>query len=413
MPRPLRLWALLISSAVVASPALASPLTLNEALARARETAPSLRAKSLSADASRSAREAAGALPDPKLSLGIDSFPISGPLAFAPARDNFTMARVGVSQDFPNLAKRHAQQARADTDITAADADIIAQTRTVEIETAIAWITLAYAEKRLVALDAVHAKLDRLVGTTPKAVASGAARPAQTIGGRQALAALDDRRDELVLAVARGRADLIRWTSDPAPEIAGSMPEFEIAEAQFRAALDTNPMLAPIVAKVGQAEANTRVAEAERRPDFGVNLAYQRRDPRFGDYVSAGVTIGLPLFKNHRQEPLIAARVADANGVRAELEAERRRLLADLGAGVADHAMHHAQWLRARDTLAPLARERVDLETASYAAGRASLIDIVEAHSALVDATLTTLDREALVALDGARLSLTYRSEAR
>lgn len=51
------------------------------------------------------------------------------------------------------------------------------------------------------------------------------------------------------------------------------------------------------------------------------------------------------------------------------------------------------------------------LETASYAAGRASLTDIVDAHAALVDAILTTLDREANVAADGARLTLRYRSD--
>ncbi len=68
--------------------------------------------------------------------------------------------------------------------------------------------------------------------------------------------------------------------------------------------------------------------------------------------------------------------------------------------------------MRARDTLQPLAEQRVKLETASYAAGRASLADIADAHAALADAILTTLDREALVAADGARLVLTYRSDA-
>src|SRR3546814_1715151 len=76
------------------------------------------------------------------------------------------------------------------------------------------------------------------------------------------------------------------------------------------------------------------------------------------------------------------------------------------------HVMHHEQWMRARDTLQPLAEQRVRLETASYGAGRASLVDIADAYAALADATLTVLDREALVAADGARLTLTYRSEA-
>jgi cobalt-zinc-cadmium efflux system outer membrane protein len=391
----------------------AAPLTFDAALAAARTHAPSLRAKALGTDSARAARRAAGALPDPKLAIGVDSFPISGPLAFEPNRDNFTWARVGISQDIPNATKRHALQARADTDIVAADAETTVEARTVELETASAWITLAYAERRLIALDAVRTRLERLVRTAPSALAGGSARPGQTLAGRQSLATLDDRRDELVSAVARARANLTRWTGDASPIIDGPVPDFAVDPARLRAALDRNPVLAPAAARVGQADANVRLAEADRRPDFGVDVSYQRRDPRFGDYVSAGVTIGLPLFQRRRQGPLIAARAADAARLRAEQNATTRELAANLETGLADHVMHHAQWMRAKQTLEPLARERVDLETASYAAGRAGLLDVVDANSAFATAVLDTLDREALVAIDGARLTLTYGSDSR
>ncbi len=110
---------------------------------------------------------------------------------------------------------------------------------------------------------------------------------------------------------------------------------------------------------------------------------------------------------------LIAASQAEAGKAGAEREAARRALEANLDAGLADHAMHHNQWMRSRRTIEPLARERVDLETASYGAGRAGLVEVVDAHIALIDAALTTLDREALVEIDGARLTFTYRSAAR
>lgn len=412
MSRYMILSAALVT-AFTATIATARPLTFDAALAAAKSHAPSLRARTLGADSARASRGAAGALPDPKLALGVDSFPISGPLAFEPNRDNFTWARVGLSQDIPNAAKRHAQQARADTDIAAADAETTVEARTVEVETAIAWITLAYAERRLAALDIVRGRLDRLVQTSPSAVSAGSARPAQTLAGRQGLAALDDRRDELVSAVVRARADLTRWTGDPTPAVVGPVPDFMVDPAQLRSALDRNPTLEAIAARVDQADADVRLAQADRRPDFGVDVSYQRRDPRFGDYISAGVTIGLPLFKSHRQDPLIAARAADAAKRRAEQEDTARQLTANLDAALADHIMHHTQWMRSKDTLELLARERVDLETASYAAGRAGLLDVVDAHIALASAVLETLDREAVVAIDGARLTLTYRSDPR
>jgi outer membrane protein TolC len=399
--------------ALLPGPAFAGPLTFDAALQRAWQEAPSLKAKALGTDAARAARGAAGALPDPTLGISAQSFPISGPLAFEPNRDDFTMAQISVSQDIPNLAKRHAQQARAETDIAAAEADTAVEARAVEVGTALAWIDLAYAERRLAALDAVLGRLERVVRTTPDAVASGSARPAQTLAGEQAVATMRDRRSELVAEVARARATLTRWTGDPAPDIAGPVPDFPVDAGRLRAGLDRHPALLMIDAQGRQADADVHVAEADRHPDFGVTLAYQRRDPRFGDYVSAGVTIGLPVFTRHRQTAEIGARQADAARVRAEREAARRALAADLDSALADHVMHHEQWMRARDRLQPLAEQRVALETASYAAGRASLVDVTDAYAALAAARLDTLDREAMVATDGARLSLTYRSADR
>jgi outer membrane protein TolC len=221
---------------------------------------------------------------------------------------------------------------------------------------------------------------------------------------------LQDRRAELVSQVARTKATLTRWTGESDPEVTGSIPDFAVDPATLKASLDAHPSIRMIDAQSAQANADVRVAEANRRPDFGVNLAYQRRDPRFGDYVSAGVTVSLPTFTRRRQGAEVSAAEAQAGRVAAEREAARRALTADLDADLADHVMHHEQWMRARDTLQPLAEQRVKLETASYAAGRASLVDIADSYAGLADATLTTLEREAMAAADGARLSLTYRS---
>src|SRR3546814_524102 len=105
--------------------------------------------------------------------------------------------------------------------------------------------------------------------------------------------------------------------------------------------------------------------------------------------------------------------VCSSDLVLAKREAARRALAADLDADLADHVMHHEQWMRAQGTLQPLAEQRVKLETASYGAGRASLIDVADAFAALADATLTTVDREAKVAADGAGLNFTYGSAPR
>jgi outer membrane protein TolC len=395
--------------AAIPCAAFAEPLTFEEAVRQAAETAPVIEARSLQIRARQSEAIAAGQLPDPKLGIGIDNFPVSGPPAFSLRQENMTMERIGVEQEVPNLAKRHAQKDRAEANIVAAQARSAADGRRIKVATALAWIDAFYAQKRLEAMDAILERLRHLPGAAVSAVAAGTGRPAQSLNIRQSIAELfEDRRSLLVAETGKARAELSRWTGEPDPEPSGVMPHFEVSRAKLRASLARHPELEMASANVGQALADVGAAEAEKRPDWGVSVAFQRRDPQFGNMVSVGATMSLPIFPGRRQSPRIAAAVSDAAAARAEQEDVLRTLQAELDAGLAEHAMHHEQWMRARDTLLPLARREAELETASYAAGRAGLLDVIEAEASLARTELDTLDREAAVARHEARLALTY-----
>jgi cobalt-zinc-cadmium efflux system outer membrane protein len=399
-------------SMLIAGAAQAAPLTYDAALKLADQTAPSLQAKAADVRAARSSAIAAGRLPDPKLAFGVEGFPVSGPFAGRPAADDFSDVRVGVMQDVPSGAKRRSARERAAADIGAAQVAGTMQAREVRLKTALAWIDLYYAERRLAALDDIDKSLTALRKAAPSQLASGALRPAQTLEPAQLTAALADRRADLVSAVAKARAELIRWTSDDQAEVAGDPPEYAIDPATLRAGLDQLPALATYDAMGHQAEADIDAAKADKHSDWSWELAYQHRDPRFGDMVMVQATVSLPLFASTRQDPIIAAREETANGVRLGREAARRELAASLDADLADHAMHHDRLHRALETLVPLARQRADLEIASYAAGTASLSDVLQASLNLAEALTDALDREADVARDGARILLTYGTDA-
>ena len=396
-----------------ASAATAAPLTFDQALEQARDTAPSLAGKALGANAARSAARSARALPDPRLEFGVTGFPVSGPNAGHPERDDFSTVRVGIEQDVPNRAKRNARTGRAEADIAASEAARLGEVRTVRRGAALAWIDLYFAVRKLTAIDAVRASAAPLISTTPARLASGSARPAQTTEPAQMLATFDDRRAELVADAAKARSALTRWTGDKAAEIAGPPPTTSIDAVALRAGLDRLPEIRVADAATGQADADARLARAEKRPDWSWQVGYDRREPRFGDMLGATIKIGLPLFAKDRQDPLILARDLDAQRARLDVQATVRELAAAFEADLADHAMHNERLERAKATLLPLAERRSALETASYGAGTSSLADALAARIAVAEARLELLSREADVIRDAVRINLTYGSDAR
>ena len=398
-------------AALLAGTVHAAPLTYEAALKLADDTAPSLQARAADVRAARSSAIAAGRLPDPKFAFGVEGFPVSGPNAGHPERDDFSDVRVGVIQDVPNGARRRSARERAAADIGAAEVSHTATARDVRLNTALAWIDLYYAERRLAALGDIDQALAPLRGAAPSQVASGTMRPAQTLEPEQLTAVLGDRRADLLAAAAKARAELVRWTGDAGAEVSGEPPAYAIDPISLRAGLDQLPALAAYDAMGRQADADVDAAKADKHPDWSWELAYQHRDPRFGDMVMAQATVSLPLFGRTRQDPIIAARAETAGRVRIEREAARRELLAALDASLADHAMHHDRLHRALETLVPLAKRRADLETASYGAGTASLADVLQAFLAFAEARIDAIDREADVVRDGARIVLTYGSD--
>ncbi|MCF8506373.1 MAG: TolC family protein [Caulobacter sp.] len=407
---PLKLaWLLALSATAVS--AHAEPLTFDQALALAGETAPSLRAAALRVDAARSASRSAGSLPDPKIALGIENLPISGPMAGRFGADEMTMASVGVMQDMPSRPARRAAVERAGAEIGMADAQTGLEKRAVRLAVAQAWVDLYYAQARLAALDEVEKALTPILGTAPSAVTRGA-RPAETIEPAEWLLAIADRRSALMAEVEKARAALVQWAGDPEASVSGEPPRWEVDPVTLRAGLDRHPILLTFDAGARLADADLAGARAALSPDWSWELAYQRRDPTFGDMVSARVTVSLPFRKGERQGPTIDARSADAGRARVDREIARRQLVAALDGDLATLQMRQELWARARDGRLPLALRRADLETASYAAGTAGLPNVLAAFTALADAKLDLLDKEAEALREAVRINITYGSDA-
>jgi outer membrane protein, heavy metal efflux system len=399
-----------LSSAVMfaAQAAQAQPVGYEEALEAARAEQPVLEAGELRVKARRVAADAADELPDPRLRAGVMNLPVTGPAAFEIDRQLPTQIAVGVEQEIPNLARRRARYGLAASEIRLAEARLAMAERSVLADAGGAWVSLYYAQRRMDLARTALADLREFVPVANSAVASGSARPAESLAIRRELLGIEDAITAIEASRETAQARLSRYIASDQPIAQGIAPSADVDPERLRLGLETNPELLLADAESERSEAGVRLARSEKRPDFGVSVTYGRRNPDFGDVVSVMGSVTLPIFTDRRQNPRIAAAEADAAAALAERDDRLRAVTARFEADLAAWRSVVRQWERARDELLPLARNRATLETASFAAGRADLVDVIAAKSALALLELEILEREQAAVEAAVTLRLTY-----
>ena len=153
------------------------------------------------------------------------------------------------------------------------------------------------------------------------------------------------------------------------------------------------PDVRVLEAEIAEAEADQRLARTLRWPDFGVRASYAKEE---GDrIVLGGVGLTLPMF-NRGQE---AAAVANARlaRLRAQREALTRTIEAEVRGTVVTHDALRAAASEYERTVLPLVEENEKLALESYEVGQIGLGDLLlvrrealEARRAFIDQLIET-----------------------
>lgn len=413
LPRQAAALAIAVAWALTSAPGVnASTLSLEQALVTAQRDAPSLAAITARIDAGRQAARSAGELPDPKLSFGVENLPVGGPDRFSLSRDFMTMKRLAWMQELPNSAKRSARVAVAQAKLARAEAEHAVARTLARREVALAWIRRHAVERQLLQLEALERENQLFQAVVSAQLLGGKGMASDALMPRQEAAMLVERRDELDAQRAQAVAQLRRWVGDSALEpLEGSVPSWALEEEGLQARLHDHPDFLVVDAMSRMLDAEVREAESMKKPDWGVELAYQRRGPGFGDMVSLMVSVDLPLFPKSRQDPQIAAKRAERRGVDAERDAMLREHQQMLSSDLADLQRMTRAVARARGELLTLSEQRIDLTLAAYRAGRGALTDVVLARRERADLLLKAIAMEGERDAMAARLHFSYESQ--
>ncbi len=406
---PLIRRAVLPLLAGLASLAHAAPLSFTTALDLAERLSPKLAANTAMIDAARSAAIPAGALPDPKVFAGIDNFPVSGPDAGRLQADFMTMQKIGVLQEVPNKDKRRAREAVAAAGVGVVTAQRRVDRLGVRRDTAQAWLALYHLQRKEALFRDLAHENTMLAQIVQARIASGRAQAADAVAPKQEAAQLEDRRDDWARDEEQARSKLRQFVGVAASDgLAGDPPAFDIDAQQLRGHLHQHPELLAFAAETQKAEAEVAQARSMKKSDWGVELAYQRRGPQFGNMVSIQFTFDLPLSPTTRQDPLIAAKQHEVDRIDAERNGMVRDHASELDSLLAEYAALTRQLERAQQTALPLAERKVSLQTTSYQAGKSDLSAVLATRRERIDQRMRIVDLEAALARAVARLHYAY-----
>jgi outer membrane protein TolC len=383
--------------AVAQAAAGSAVLTLERALQLAQRRSAGLVAQDAAAAAARSMAIAAGQLPDPTLTVGINNLPVNGPDRFSVGRDFMTMRSIGIAQEFTRASKLQARANRFEREAQAAEAARELALANLQRDTVIAWFDCFFEERvrELIAAQRDETKLQ--IDAAEVAYRSGRGSQADVFAARSALAQIEDRLAQSERDLATARTRLARWVGAPADQGLGPLPSLETVSLRpqdLEAVLVHHPQIAVMLEQEAMAQAEADEARANQRPDVSVALMYSQRGSAFSNLVSLNVSIPLQWDQKHRQDQELAAKLALVQKMRAEREEETRMHVAEALTMLQQWRSDRERLARYEASLLPLAADRIDAALAAYRGGTGSLTSELEARRTQLDTRLEGLRLE-------------------
>jgi outer membrane protein TolC len=408
-------WALLSGLALPVEQAIGADtgLTLAQTQQRALDRSRALPARDASIAATRELAVAAGRLPDPVLRAGIDNLPVSGAERFNIGSDFMTMRRIGVMQELtaPDKRRLRASQLERMADKASAEKDV--EIVRIEQETALAWLDLYFAKQvaDLGRQQLAQAQLD--LEAAEAAYRAGRGSQGDVFAARGRLGTTQDRVDGFDVRVRTARSMLSRWAGPDADIAQAGLPDMDkvrLDPNSLDSQLAHHPDIAVLNREEKIARTEAQLAEANRRPDWSVEVALQRRGQAYSNMLSVGVSVPLQWDRKNRQDRELAAKILRVDQVRDERQELLRAHAAEVRVMLDEWQSGRERIARYRRDLVPLATNQSAAVLAAYRGGKAGLAEVLAARRNELDVRLQALQLEAETARRWARLNFLYPS---
>ncbi|WP_438274491.1 divalent metal ion exporter subunit IhpA [Nitrobacter sp.] len=368
-------------------PSHSQTLTLKTALQRALAANPRLTAAERDVGIATGQRIQAGALINPEVSYEQDN-------SFGSGRYRGTKSAestLQISQLFELFGKRDARIAVGQAGIEAAAIQRKAVRLEVLSETAVAFLSVLGAQRRIRILDEQIAAIDKLTPLLHRRVDAGASSPAEVGRAEVASALVKADRERVSSTLASARRELAVLMGDIAAKFSavsgrlddlGRPPSFQVVVT----AIDSNPQLMRWTAVYAQRNAELLLARLKPYPDVRLSAGWRHYDATGDDAVRLSLSVPIPVF-DQNQGNILSAQESLAK-TRAEREANRNTLIVLAGRAY-DSLQGSLRELKVlRDVAIPKSRQAADAIFEGYGQGRFTLLEVLDAQASVTQARL-------------------------
>jgi cobalt-zinc-cadmium efflux system outer membrane protein len=306
--------------------------------------------------------------------------------------------------------KREARLAAGDAGIGTAVWQRRATRLEVLSETAIAFITVVSAQRRVQIFDEQISSLDQLIPLLQKRVQEGASSPAETLRAQVAVDSFRVDRERAKTQLATARRDLAILFGDSVPRFGAAAGRLAVIgrPPPFRSviqAIEANPQLMRWTAVAAQRNADLILARLKRVPDVQISAGWRHYQETVelsaggqpfqstnDNAVRLGVSVPLPVFDQN------AGNIIAAEDALAKTGAERaiNKLVLISVAGRAYDAVNGAlaELKLLRTSVIPNARNALETIQSGYLQGRFTLLELLDVRGSVLQALLR--EQEAL-----------------
>jgi outer membrane protein, heavy metal efflux system len=366
---------------LLSAPALAAPLTLEQALARAREAAPEVQLAARALHEAEASRVGQGVPFPSNPRLFADYRPLAIDLAGQPTDPRHGYA-VGVDGTFEVSGAGFARVEEAQRRIAAAKADLQLEQANAAARAWLAWVDARLAEQRIQALEGMLAVQQRVELAARERVGAGVAADPELASVTTEVALV---KSQLLEARRRGAASRVQLAQvldlavDQPLELASTPlePGAALDEATLLTqALERRPELAAVRARVATLEATDARLFREALPKLGYNLGLDAA-PASPVFAFLGLSVELPVAQRNQGPRAVAS--AQRETERTRLDVVLRRVHREVALARRNYDARRAQVALLRDEALPAARRTQALVEQGWRSGRFDIFRLTTA----------------------------------